>query len=371
MSINRDAENALVKARIDLYILQPFYGILSMRFLLHGDTSIKTLQISHTTISYNPLYVLSLAADYVRSALAHELVHCILDHINRCGNRIPKKWNAACDYVVNAALKQDGFPLKREWLYNPAFEGMTAEHVYNLLPDSDDDGNGPSPDGGWGAQDSMKPGDVSDAAANAAEWKVATVQAAQAAKNQGLLPASMKHVVDEILDNKVDWRERLRRFATERTKNDFSWARPQRRMLPYGYYLPGLHSESMGLIVNAIDTSGSVDDYVLQAFGSEIAAIKSLTRPKKMMNIYCDSRIGKVDTFEEYDSPTFHMLGRGGTDFRPPFKHIEKESLQPACFIYLTDGEGPFPKEPPSYPVLWVITTDVVPPWGEHVKIVV
>ena len=61
--------------------------------------------------------------------------------------------------------------------------------------------------------------------------------------------------------------------------------------------------------------------------------------------------------------------GGGGTDFRPPFEYVEREGITPACLIYLTDGYGPFPQNPPPYPVLWAMTTDVVPPWGEYVKV--
>lgn len=372
MKFNKLAEDVIKRARTALYIEEPMYGILALRLQLEQDSSIKTMCVSHRTMYYNPDFVLELADKsklLMKSAVAHEVLHCVYDHIDRIGGRIPGKWNAACDYVVNAGLKRDGFDLDSKWLFNQAFDGMTADHIYSLLPDSDENGNGPGADGGWGAMDEMQPGDPADAEANAAEWKVATIQAANAAKAQGKLPASMQVAVDAALGNKVNWRERLRRFVSVHSKNDYSWNRPQRRMLPYGYYLPSLHSESMGLLVPMIDTSGSVDDYTLNVFGSEIRAIKSAVRPIKLINIYCDARVNKVDEFGEHDQLTFRMVGRGGTDFRPPFRYIEEHDLKPACAIYLTDGEGPFPATPPPYPVMWVMTGDVIAPFGETVRI--
>ncbi len=369
--MNKEARTALIRARTLLYITQPFYGILALRLALEEDKSIPTLCISHTTIYYNPDFYLSLSESLQMSAVAHEVQHCLLDHINRCGPRLPKKWNAAGDYVINANLKDDGFEIGKDWLFNPAFAGMSADHIYTLLPDGTGPGGdqGPGKGGGWGALDDMKPGDPDVVEAEATEWKIAVIQAANEAKKQGKLPGSMVSIVEELKGNKVDWRERLRRFAMLHAKTDFSWARPQRRMVPFGYYLPSLYSQAMGLLVNAIDTSGSVDDYELQMFGSEINAMKLMAKPQQLINIYCDSRIAKIDEYDEYQTPVFSMPGRGGTDFRPPFQHIEKHGLKPACFIYLTDGEGPFPETPPPYPVMWVMTTGVVAPFGETIRI--
>ena len=61
------------------------------------------------------------------------------------------------------------------------------------------------------------------------------------------------------------------------------------------------------------------------------------------------------------------MLGRGGTDFRPPFQFVEDKSLDISTLVYFTDGMGTFPEEPP-YPTAWVMTTDVEPPFGEIIR---
>lgn len=367
--LNRQAETAFIRARTAAYIEQPFYGILALRLTAHQDYSIDTLCVSNTDMYYNPDYFLSLDEELQMSAVCHEVQHPLLDHINRCGPRDSAKWGAAIDYVVNANLKADGMKLHPSWLYNKAYEGMSADHIYTLLPDQPPHPGKPGKPGGWGAQDTLKAGDPSVMEVEATEWKIAGIQAATEAKKQGKLPGSMTSFVEKLTSGKLNWRERLRRFAMLHAKTDFSWSRPQRRMVPFGYYLPSLHNEAMGRIINSIDTSGSVDQFQLDAFGSEINAIKLMAKPQEMVNIYCDARVQKVDTYDEYQVPEFKMPGRGGTDFRPPFEYVKKNDLKPACFIYLTDGEGPFPKEPPPYPVMWVMTTDVVAPFGETIKI--
>ena len=366
---NTDADDAIIKARISLYIEQPLYGVLALRLALRQTSAIKTLAVDHKNLYYNPDFLLSLEPDLRKAGVCHELLHIVYDHLDRLNGRNPKKWNAAGDYVINAALKKDSFQIGENWLFNAAYDGMTTDHIYTLLPDEDEKGDGPGDGGGWGEFDEMIPSDPADAAVNKAEWDIAVVQAAAIAKSAGNIPESFERFVEQIKAPKVDWKEKLRRFITQATKGDYSWMRPQRRMLPMGYYLPSLYSEAMAQLVVAIDTSGSIDQYTLDLFGSEIVAAKNAARPEQLVNIYCDAEVNHVDTFAEFDKVEFKMHGGGGTDFRPPFEHVETESLKPACFIYLTDGYGPFPDTPPPYPVLWVMTTDVRPPWGECVKI--
>lgn len=364
--MNEEAKAAIIRARTALYIDQPLYGILSLRLTMVEDASVKTLCVNRKVIRYNPEFVLNnLTGRTRKSAIAHEVSHVMLDHIGRRCGRDPAKWNAAGDYVINAQLKKDGFELGPGWLYSPLFEGKSADEVYSLLPDEPSDGKG-----GWGGQDEMEDSSGTDEnEADALDWKVATIGALKEAAKQGKVPASMKRLLDDLTDNKVDWREKLRRFATEVSKRDYSWSRPQRRMLPYGLVLPSLYSEAMGTMVTGIDTSGSISKFVLNAFGAEVIAARNATSPEKLVNIYCDAAVAHVDTYDQFDQVTFEGHGGGGTDFRPPFEYVANNNLTPACFIYLTDGYGPFPESPPPYPVLWCMTTDVVAPWGETVRI--
>ena len=62
----------------------------------------------------------------------------------------------------------------------------------------------------------------------------------------------------------------------------------------------------------------------------------------------------------------------GGTDFRPPFVYVAKHpEIEPSCFIYITDGYGPAPDNPPLYPVLWILTGDgeKPAPWGRELRL--
>jgi hypothetical protein len=52
----------------------------------------------------------------------------------------PKKWNVAGDYALNQILVDSGFTLDDNWLIDNKFKGMSADEIYNLLPDGDGEG---------------------------------------------------------------------------------------------------------------------------------------------------------------------------------------------------------------------------------------
>jgi predicted metal-dependent peptidase len=156
---------------------------------------------------------------------------------------------------------------------------------------------------------------------------------------------------------------------TERKPDDFSWSRGNRRFLAQGLYLPSrIDVAHMGIVVVAIDTSGSIRAAELDAFAAEVTAIITDTQPAKTIVIYCDADIAHIDEFGPEDELTFAAHGGGGTNFHPPFKWLEEQQITPKVFVYLTDGHGSFPDHAPEFPVLWCINnTSAKPPHGEHI----
>jgi predicted metal-dependent peptidase len=185
----------------------------------------------------------------------------------------------------------------------------------------------------------------------------------------GKLSEGLEQFVDKLRENKVDWKSELRRFINQTAKNDYSWQRPNRKMLAAGFYLPGLHSETCGTILIGADESGSVDLAITAAFAAEIDAIKEDLRPEKLVLAHFDSRVGKVEEFLPDDPFEMTRYCHGGTDFRPVIKYGRKMATPPICAIILTDLYGPFPEHPPGYPVLWVSINKQQAPWGETINI--
>ena len=372
------AAQKMIKARANLVMAHPFFGTLALRLKMVEDPSIETASCDGTSIRYNPKFVDKLSLSKVQGLIAHEVMHPAFLHHTRRGSRDKKKWNIACDYAINTILHNAGFDLPEGRYLDPAYNGMTAEHIYTLLPDDPNDGNGngqqdsndPGGDGGVDDSPNSQNGGGSQSQQNheEAEWKVAVAQAAHVAKQTGHLPGDIERMIEELFEPVLPWRSILRRFMTEKRNDDFSWKRGNRRFIAQGLYLPSrLSDDAMGEIVVVIDTSGSISQKELTEFGSEIKSIVDEVRPSKVRVIYCDSRIAHIDEFGPDDDLQFAAHGGGGTDFRPPFRWLEENQIVPRALVYLTDGYGPFPEQEPDFPVMWAINNhDVTPPHGEH-----
>lgn len=356
-------------ARSRLLLDHPFFGVLALRLGLHEEKSIQTLATDGRKIIYNPSFVETLNLELCSSALAHEVMHNVLEHCTRRNNRHRMKWNIATDYAVNPILKEAGMRLGDTWLYEPKYEGMSADEIYDMLPDMPDEagGGGAGPGQPSPLCDVMQADDA-DAEELSVEWKLATVQAAKAGAAQGSLPGTLKKILGEIISPAVPWRDVLRRFMTERARDDYSFRRPNPYFLNSGFYLPTLDGVGMGEIVIGMDTSGSVMN-VIDKFGATVKDIIASCSPSRVHVIYCDAKVNLVQTFEHGQEVTFKAVGGGGTDFRPVFEHVKKESIKPACLLYLTDMYGSFPTEAPEYPVMWCATSGVVGPFGETLRI--
>lgn len=382
----------ITKARANLVMGHPFFGTLALRMKCVADDTIDTACTDGNTLRYSPKFVNKLSLAKVQGLLAHEVMHPALLHHTRRGPREHRKWNIACDYSINTMLLAAGFELPEGRYENAAYRGMSAEHIYTLLPDESDPGGGtgntgdPQGDGGKNSNDSgggdpggdggvddspsstNQGGSQSQQNSEEAEWKQALAQAAHVAKQAGKLPGDLEKLLSSVLEPVLPWKDILRRFMTEKSMDDFSWKRGNRRFVAQGLYLPSrVSDDAMGDMVVVIDTSGSIQQRQLDEFGAEITAIHAEVRPTRLHVIYCDARVNGVDSFTADETPRFTLRGGGGTDFRPPFVWLEENNIRPRAFVYLTDGYGAFPEEEPAFPTLWCINNDaVVPPFGEH-----
>lgn len=407
------AAKRLQKQRIALLLDHPFFGSLMMHLKPIETKQVPTFSTDGKVLCYNPDFMDKLDDVQLRTVLAHEVMHCALLHPYRRGQRDLRQFNIAADYAINNFLDnlnkdftkrgQAGpFPVEGLGLVDHQYDDLSAEEIYARLPQQQS-GNGGSPQGaqvpgsnlqtsGNGGRpqgppqpsnSSTSPGEFTDGAADQAEaeeqesmWKVALKQAALAAKGQGKLPASMERLVEEFLNPKVPWAEVLRTFLTSAAKDDYSWARPNRRYSGAGVILPGMHSPKMGPVVVAVDTSGSIGQKEFDEFIAEVRGILFDCRPDKLILVQCDAAVHDWQELEVFDEPAYvKFKGGGGTDFRPVFDRVDKEmgpgSLlgPPAALVYLTDMMGTFPSHEPGYPVLWAATTGTQGPFGITLQI--
>lgn len=368
-------DERLQKARTQLVIGHPFFATLALNLkMVERKENNPTMCTDGKHIFYNPEFVDTISDAELMGVIAHEALHPGFLHHTRIGSRDPRKWNMAADHAINPIIIEAGMQLPADCLNDPKYKDMSAEQIYTLLEDDDqDDGKGGNGNGNeaWniGSIEPAEGQSEEERKLSEQEWKQNLAAAAHIAKMAGNLPGSIERMIDSTLATDTPWRDMLWSYLTEKTPDDVSFSRPNRRFVWQGTYLPSTVFTVTGELVVMVDTSGSIGQHELDIFGAEVNGIHSGIRPTRTIVIYCDSNINRVDEFAPEDEVVLKLCGGGGTDFRPPFEYLKEKSIRPHAAVYLTDGYGPFPEEP-DYPVVWAINNDnVEPPFGRFVRI--
>lgn len=380
-----NTDDKILAAQTALLWDHPFFGVLMLQLRkvdATGDPEIDTMATDGRHLFFDRDFVDGLKKEELVFVLAHEVMHNALEHHIRRQNRKPGRWNKAGDYAINGELdtcKVGRMPAGG--LIEARFTGLSAEEIYRILDDENngDDSDEDSMDGGGcgGVLDGCAPHDEAAKAELRAEMQTQIRQAANVAKaaQAGKLPAGVQRIIDELLTPKVDWRAVLRRFIDESSRRDFAWHRPNRRLIPHGIVTPGTVSNGVSHIVIAVDTSGSIDNEILRAFGAEINGAFGDGAVDRLTVIYADAAVNHVEEFETGDELLLHPAGGGGTAFRDTFRLIAEQHPDARATIYLTDMYvGDFGEEPPM-PVLWGVYGrnkdfgQLNPPFGECINI--
>jgi predicted metal-dependent peptidase len=417
--MSESAAAKLAAARTRLILDKPFLGALVLRLpLAEAGAWCRTTGTDAKKLYYNPKWIDSLGTAEVQFALAHEALHCALGHFARRGHRVQRKWDLACDFAINPLLIDEGLkpPLGSQVL--SLYRGMAAEEIYPCLDDSLDNetlddhswdgdeggqggqGDGESGDqGGSRAPEVMSPAEpetvsLADGAGCTAnepgegpppplsprekeqlqqQWQRHLAGAAQRAREAGKLSGNLARLVDTALAPQVSWRAALAQYLSQAARDDYSYQRPSRRSGESSgdVIWPSLRSHAGDIFV-ALDTSGSIADADLAQFVGELNAIKG-TLPVRITLVACDAALAPdapwvCEPWQELRLPR-KFEGGGGTAFAPVFEWIEREAAHPDALVYFTDGEAPFPKLAPHYPVLWLIKGKASVPWGRRIQL--
>tara|TARA_R110000824_G_scaffold165783_2_gene342423 strand:+ start:1895 stop:3229 length:1335 start_codon:yes stop_codon:yes gene_type:complete len=422
--INQKAHDRLIKSRSKL--MKGHVGMASM--LLHLDlievssSQCGTMATDGKRIIYNPDFVLEVEEDELRSVLIHEALHVVYEHPLRRGKRHPKVWNISCDYAINGLLIYDlGMELPEGGLWSREYQGKSSEAIYSELMKSEEslqeaidsmgegnEGNSeteggddeqsntgkyfapsdvktgeqvgeidldsiPMPTGEvWDAQDEGKP--LSDSAITELKGEIQRAvsladKLEKAMSTEGT--SSMSNRIDQLKDVKVNWKDELNDFLQSSVANENSWARLNRRHSWRGINLPSkAKSPQGGELAVAIDMSGSVSQYELNMFATEIQAMAEDCGLEKIRVCYCDTTVRKneqgewwdIYELDQGDELVLRARGGGGTRFDPPFNLFndysdDVEDVQ--AFIYFTDGWGDVSADvEPSIPVIWCVTEE-------------
>ena len=354
-SITDPEYGRLVRARSRLGSKAPGYASIVFGLPLVETTATDTMATDGSSMFWNRAFVQSTPDAELEAVVLHEGLHVVLMHHLLRGDINPDLWNQACDYAINLIVWDANLPLPSGALFDPKYRGLSAKQIAKMLGDQEGD----QQSGGEGDQTPQgddKPSGAPENPTHAGEiWDAtdedgerlsgdALEEATEAIRRDIIVASEVEKVTgsgtinisDGVLDAAkaatVDWKEALADFLSKAFGEEPTLARPNRRFIGGGDYFPS--TEGVG--------------------GGDL-----------------------YDEFTDYSDIEVENKSGGGTRFEPPFKLCQQEGIDPAAFIYFTDGYASLSKEVQNethFPVLWA-STGVDPrrgdidPFGEFVKV--
>lgn len=384
------------QAKAKLLVDYPYFGTLASKLELVLNDDIQAFKSDGKKLEYSLDFLQNAELSELEFVLANGAMHSVLAHESRKNNRSGWLWQMATDIAINDMLIENGLDMPQDAQYRARFKGMYAEEIYAELKDDilrEDEGlEYDADDSDDVEQNSDEKQENKDEIQTKEELQEEIFQEQLLAEEAISLLASefkkgeIPHAMDRFfkLDfmGKINWREELKSAIDRFHKDDYTLLPPNKKFLHMGIYLPSNVSQTFRLVI-AVDSSGSVDEVLLNQFLSEVNFLMSLIQNYKIELIVCDEMIQSHDTFYSGDtlacgsaSDGCGIKGGMGTDFRPVFEFIDKEFDDVKLLLYFTDLDGKFPHVPersdkyswgavPSYEVKWISQKAKEIPFGE------
>jgi len=350
------------------------------------DGHLATMGVdAYGNLYYDADWVETLTDDELKGVLVHEVMHCVLEHMDRCGNRYHELFNIAGDVVINNMLVNNHLNLPKKVIVPSSNEcdvmgfhikniqeksaEMLYDELWRKLADKFNRDTSKMKQhikkhgGNYGFDTHIydKGGKLAKKNKNQQkpDWKKVTTDALHYAKSRGDTPAGMERELGRLNETFIDWRGLLYRYITSQIPVDYNWAKPSKRSQALGFYMPGVVKESIDIIA-AIDTSGSISPRELTEFLSEVCGIISKFKNVNLTVIDCDCRVNGAQDFKNVTADDIKsrikLRGGGGTSHIPVFNWINKNKPAAKLLIAFTDGYTEFPKpKDVKINTIWVV----------------
>jgi len=371
----KDLEDKLKRIRIILLQKHFFLGSFLMNLPVSIDPSVDTAATNGEYIKYNPEFIRELSEQQLLFLYAHEVMHVVLEHTLRFGNRNVEIWQIACDVVVNQLLIKDCIGTFIEGgIYEPKLyekgRGQT-ERIYDLLIQNSSNKpasstitldiklNGESLDKLLPQQGT--PQELKEKLIDLRN-KVATSLAT--ARVCGGTPKGIERYIEKSFYTKPTCLEVLQDYMVKLKDTTRTYSRPNRRFVSRNMYLPSIpHQDAVGHIAICCDTSASVTTTELQYFKGLLEMCREIYKPALMTISYFDYKVHSIDVFEPSDELRVLMKGNGGTSYHDIWDKFE---TPPDVCLVLSDMECASWGKKPDYPVVWLSTAKLVKvPFGK------
>ena len=421
----RDAQTARIKRAHMTMFKHPqtalYSGVMLMGTSEVMDSGCPTAYTDGVNKRYGRKFIEQITKEpQLRGLVLHENLHIALKQTifgvpmfkeNR------KMANLAADFVVNDIITCiDGtvnnsherlVELPEGGVYDPMFHDWSMREVFNYLKKhakpkcKGGQGNGPSQGGTQngegddeGEWESVTVNGKTYDLSNADEHDIIDIsklshderkelneEIDRALREGGILAGrmggKMPRAISDMLEPKVDWRDALREFvsASVRGKDEYTWRRMNKRHMANDIYLPSMDNETIGEVIVAIDTSGSIGEKELNEFATELVSICEVASPEKVRIIWWDAEVAGTQEFSGDYTGIASMLkpeGGGGTRVSCVSEYINEHRINADCVIVFTDGYvEDSVKWDISSPTLWMVTQckSFNPPSGKKVMV--
>lgn len=359
-------EERFVKSRVKLLKSSPFFGTILLHTEYKIDESIETAATDGTTLLLNEEWMCKQTEEHFSGVLLHEVLHMALNHVDRTNDLDDLMIaNIAADIVVNGIIKDNKISLPKEAIYDDDLKHLGVREIYSILKDKQSKDENYLKDK-YGEEDVNEclrkekqtgSSDRESKEANKEKWKNIINKAKTIAKMKqaGVKGSGMARVFKELLEPTINWKDALYKYITQ-SRADFEGY--DRRFIHDGMYIDDVGGNKVH-VAAFVDTSGSVDEELLQNFLSELFFAINSTRGTTGYLYYFDTELypqGNIEDLNGVPKP----VGLGGTSFVPIMKELNKISSENShtntVGIIYTDGFAPMTWEEPETPLLWCIS---------------
>jgi predicted metal-dependent peptidase len=387
---------------------EPFYANIIRRLTKKSSRQIPTagVTINHgeLLLLWNPDFVSDLESAHIRGLLKHECWHLILGHVGERRKEPHMQWNYATDWAINSnipgnelppgglrpgvpfdpltpeqlenatpemldryeklSLFQQGLPPNKsaEWYFSKLNEDKEVSEALEQMqgePGSGDDGDGESSPGRF--DDHASWDDISDEDREMAKGKIRRVleeavkEADSSGKGWGSMTSEQRQTIREIVSNEIPWQSVLKQFCgmSRRANRSTNVKRLNRK---YPGIHPGAQKGYTSSIAVYVDQSGSVGDDALALLFGEL---KNLAKHTEFTIFNFDTQVDESSerVWRRGNSPGIARTRCGGTCFKAPTRHANKNSRRFDGYLILSDGEASDPG-PTKLKRGWVIVPD-------------
>src|SRR6056300_1674056 len=335
----------IIVARVGLLLRHPFFGNMATRLrILAADDWLPTAAVDGRNLYYNTQFFNAMNNKEIEFVVAHEILHMVFDHLGRREDRHPMLYNIAADYKVNNLLVRDRIGTKPsivDCFQDFKYEADTSEDIYDkLFEDAKEEGKEEKDANGNSVSKKRPKYSKEELKKIRDEIKEGMMTAAQAA-GAGNTPGEVQRMIKELTEPKMNWREILQQQIQSVIKNDFTFARPNRKSWHTGAILPGQDFDETIDIAVALDMSGSIGNAQAQDFLGEIKGIMDQYADYNI-KVWCfDTKVYNEQDFSAdggEDLLNYEIFGGGGTDFMANWEYMKEKEYVPKKFIMFTDG---------------------------------